>query len=184
MCRRVSQARFTAASCTATWRLAGGATSWSAKRKWVVVMLASRFSRPARPAKQCTYIARPRAAAVAIAGPARMSVPVPKQAYIRDDRLRDMCRAMPCQRCGNHEGVTWAHSNQAQHGKGRSIKASDQFVAALCQECHAELDQGSSWTRAERIAVWTYAHNRTVATAIANGTWPDGVPIPAVATLV
>lgn len=143
-------------------------------------MLASKFRRPARQAKQCDYIARPRAEAVAVYGPARMSVPVPKHAYIRDERLRDMCRAMTCQHCGSHAAVTWAHSNQAQHGKGKSIKASDQFVAAMCQACHTELDQGSRWTREQRIAIWTDAHNRTVSTAIANGTWPDGVPVPTI----
>ena len=140
---------------------------------------------PRREATQSTYSPRPRAPAVAISdGKARLVMPVPKRDYIRDERLRDMCRAMACQHCygaicGN-VGVTWAHSNQARHGKGKAIKASDQFVAAMGTACHAELDQGKSHTQAEKVATWERAHARTVALALKTSTWPAGVPVPGI----
>lgn len=145
--------------------------------------------RPPRPeATQTTYTPRPRAPALlTMVGPGllmAMVTPAPKFAYVRDDRLRDMCRAMACQHCygatcGN-VGVTWAHSNQARHGKGKSIKASDQYVAAMGTACHAELDQGKSHTQAEKVAIWERAHARTVALALQLGTWPAGVPVPGI----
>ena len=95
-----------------------------------------------------------------------------KTAYIRDARYRDACRAMPCQHCGSEVGVTWAHSNQAIHGKGLGIKASDQYVAALCQACHMHLDQGKDLTQGERVALWDAAHRETVETATKMGIWP------------
>ena len=100
-----------------------------------------------------------------------------KTTYIRDKRLRSMCQQMPCQHCGSLAGSTWAHSNQSRHGKGRSIKSSDIYVAALCGECHMEVDQGRG-SRAERLAMWEDAHARTVAEAQRLGLWPAGVPVP------
>lgn len=136
---------------------------------------------PRREAKQCTLVARPRDVARAtVALPMRQ--PVPKVAYVRDERLRDMCRALPCQLCGaagQGAGVTWAHSNQGRHGKGGAVKASDVLVAALCWECHAEIDQGRYFGAAQKIALWNRAHFSTVATAIALGLWPAGIATPA-----
>jgi len=43
-----------------------------------------------------------------------------------------------------------------------SIKAHDCYFAALCHECHAELDQGVKWLREERQRVWQTAHERTL----------------------
>lgn len=138
---------------------------------------------PPRPAKQMdSYTVKPRAAAVAIHdGKARMVVPVPKFHYVRDERLRDMCRAMPCQHCGRSgadAGVTWAHSNQSIHGKSAAKKASDIYIAAMCFACHAELDQGRLWTKGERIEVWNAAHLKTVYTAVANNLWPSNIEPP------
>ena len=137
---------------------------------------------PPGPAKQVDYEPRPRAAAVAVHdGKARMVVPVPKFHYVRDERLRSMCQSMACQNCGRagpESGVTWAHSNWAIHGKGKSIKASDVYVAALCWLCHSMLDQGSAWTEAQKLMVWSQAHVKTIATATHEGTWPVGIPIP------
>lgn len=132
-----------------------------------------------KPAKQMDYVPRPRAVSVA-AAPARMTVPVPKSAYVRDTRLRDMCRAMACQYCGASgpgAGVTWAHSNQSKHGKGRSIKASDIYVAALCHTCHAWVDQGGG-THAVIVSVWDQAHAKTIETATRDGIWPSDIPQP------
>lgn len=106
---------------------------------------------------------------------------MPKRAYVRDTAFRDMCRAMSCKHCGasgESAGVTWAHSNQGIHGHGRGIKASDEFVAALCWVCHRRLDQGNDWSRAEKVEVWNAAYRLTVALAVAQGTWPKGYAVP------
>ncbi len=103
----------------------------------------------------------------------------PKFAYVRSKALLEACRLIPCQHCGCDDGtVCAAHSNQAQHGKGKSIKASDVFVAALCFRCHSTLDQGSHLTRNEREAMWGDAHRKTVRLLLARGLWPITVPVP------
>lgn len=104
---------------------------------------------------------------------------IQKFVYIRSPALLKACREIPCQYCGRADGtVVAAHSNQAQHGKGRGIKASDQFIAALCAWCHAALDQGNAMSRTERIALWTKAHIKTVTELMRRGLWPAGVPVP------
>lgn len=127
------------------------------------------------------YNLRPHAPAVAIAQDDRLTVAVPKFTYVRDERLRDMCRAMPCQRCAwgtPDAGVTWAHSNLGRHGKGRSIKASDVYVAAMCARCHARLDQGNDWDADEKELVWLGAWRNTVKLALKWKTWPAGIEVP------
>lgn len=105
--------------------------------------------------------------------------PVPKFQYVRSKKLLCACRNLPCQHCGRDDRTTVAaHSNHSVHGKGRSIKASDVYVAALCHACHSELDQGARLTAAERISLWWGAHVRTVAELIARRMWPPGVPVP------
>ena len=105
--------------------------------------------------------------------------PRPKFAYIRSPKLLKACRSIPCQNCYVEDGtVVAAHSNQGIHGKGRSIKASDVFVASLCHHCHYEIDQGSTYTAEERQLIWQSAHVRTVARLVREGRWPPGVPIP------
>lgn len=138
---------------------------------------------PPRPVKTLeTYTPKPRAVAVAVADTrARMVVPVPKFAYVRDERLREMCRAMRCQHCnmgGADAGVTWAHSNQGIHGKAGAIKASDVYVAALCWWCHREVDQGGRLSQDEKVAMWTAAHMKTIAEAVRLGLWPKDIPRP------
>lgn len=46
------------------------------------------------------------------------------------------------------------HSNQAIHGKGKSIKAHDYYTLPGCRPCHNELDQGMRYTRVEKFAIW------------------------------
>lgn len=135
---------------------------------------------PPRPVKTYevhTPRVRPMAVPAAPAANACTFKPAPKFTYLRDTRYQAACRALPCQApgcdaAGPDAGVTWAHSNQAIHGHGRSVKASDQFVAALCHTCHVELDQGKATSRAAKVALWNEAHRRTVALASDLGLWP------------
>jgi hypothetical protein len=81
----------------------------------------------------------------------------------RNQKLLEAVRESPCQHCGKSDGtVVAAHSNQSRDGKGRSLKAHDYRIAALCFTCHAELDQGRAMSREERLNMWEAAHRATV----------------------
>jgi hypothetical protein len=84
----------------------------------------------------------------------------PKHAYVRDKALLKRVAQLDCQHCGSGEMVQAAHSNWGG-GKGRGIKADDNLVAALCQTCHWEVDQGHTLTKEERQAMWQAAHEKT-----------------------
>ena len=65
--------------------------------------------------------------------------------------------------CGVRDGtVCAAHSNQLRDGKGRSIKAHDYRIAAMCFRCHFLCDQGKDLSKEERLAMWEDAHRATV----------------------
>lgn len=65
--------------------------------------------------------------------------------------------------CGKEDGtVVAAHSNQGRDGKGRSLKANDYRIAALCFICHEEIDQGHKMSRIERVNAWEEAHRKTI----------------------
>ena len=81
----------------------------------------------------------------------------------RSKKLLEACRELECTNCGSSDGtVCAAHSNQLRDGKGKGIKAHDYRVAALCYVCHAEIDQGNSLTKEERIEKWEAAHRKTI----------------------
>lgn len=83
----------------------------------------------------------------------------------RNRRILDLPREgeVPCQFCSKEDGtIVAAHSNEARHGKGFSIKAHDVFVAYLCRSCHDFVDQDSKADQAIRQSVWQAAHVRSV----------------------
>ena len=81
----------------------------------------------------------------------------------RNKKILEVVRESPCQLCGARDGtVVAAHSNQLRDGKGRSIKAHDYRIAALCYTCHAELDQGSKMSKEDRVDIWEMAHRKTI----------------------
>jgi len=81
----------------------------------------------------------------------------------RNQKLLEVLRESPCQKCGAQDGtVVAAHSNQLRDGKGRSIKAHDYRCAALCYTCHMDLDQGNKMSKAERVEMWEDAHRNTI----------------------
>jgi hypothetical protein len=86
---------------------------------------------------------------------------IPKFKYLRSKKHLQNVASLPCQTCGIEGQTQAAHSNWSEHGKGRSIKASDEFTAALCQTCHAELDQGSHLSKEQRRQMWDRAFERT-----------------------
>ena len=99
-----------------------------------------------------------------------MSAPRQRTEYFRSKALTDLARDQRCQNCGSFHGVVSAHSNLSSHGKGKSIKAHDAFIAWLCQSCHSWLDQGSVGrdpsqvyepTRDDKAEMWTRAAFKT-----------------------
>lgn len=88
----------------------------------------------------------------------------------RNKKLLEAVREAPCQICGAQDGtVVAAHSNQLRDGKGRSIKAHDYRIAALCYSCHAQLDQGSKMSKEDRVDIWEMAHRKTIGWLFDNG---------------
>jgi hypothetical protein len=86
-----------------------------------------------------------------------------KEKIYRNPNLLKNVRSSPCQNCGTEDGtVVAAHSNQLRDGKGRSLKAHDYRIAALCYTCHAELDQGLRMSKQERVNMWENAHRKTI----------------------
>ena len=101
----------------------------------------------------------------------------PKHEYVRSPKLLKAVRELSCQSCGADYGVQAAHSNWGG-GKGRSIKADDNHIAALCSVCHTAIDQGHLLSREQRMKLWVVAHYRTVRKLTQSGMWPAEVPIP------
>jgi hypothetical protein len=134
------------------------------------------FKRPERAprtAPRMTAITR----TAAYATPAVMTAR-PKREYVRSEKLREAYRLIPCQHCDTDDGtVCCAHSNWAEHGKGKAIKADDNRAASLCSTCHAWLDQGAADGAAKR-RMWDAAHRKTIAALTRLGYWPKGVPVP------
>jgi len=102
----------------------------------------------------------------------------PKFNYIRSRKLLQAVADLPCQHCGRDGYTQAAHGNEGWMGKGRGIKASDVYTAALCYTCHAALDQGSHMTREQRATMWGDAWRKTVRALLSAGTWPADVPVP------
>ena len=98
---------------------------------------------------------------------------IPKFNYYRSKKHLKNVAALCCQHCGADGYTQAAHSNQLVHGKGRGIKASDEFTAALCLKCHYELDQGKNLSKEERIEMWESAHKRTKTELKRHGFWPS-----------
>ena len=71
---------------------------------------------------------------------------------MRDAKRLAAVRSLPCVKCGNPNSQA-AHSNSAKHGKGRSIKSSDQFTIPLCFKCHAAFDRFELGNRVESEAM-------------------------------
>lgn len=72
---------------------------------------------------------------------------------MRDSKRLAAIRNLPCIRCGNPDSQA-AHSNSSKHGKGRSIKAGDEFTVPLCHSCHHQFDTFQLGTRAESEAMF------------------------------
>lgn len=133
-----------------------------------------------RPAKQITYTPRPRAVVSPLDNlpPAR---PVPKDGAIEHEGYRRLVAALPCIRCGIFNLSQAAHPNT---GKGGGIKTDDRLCFPLCADgpgpregCHTKFDQRALYTKDERRAIEPCWGQRTRLRIIANGQWPDDLPM-------
>ena len=59
---------------------------------------------------------------------------------MRDAKRLAAIRKLPCVRCGGGPSQA-AHSNFSEHGKGKGIKADDNYTIPLCHACHMVFDQ-------------------------------------------
>ncbi len=100
---------------------------------------------------------------------------IPKFNYFRSKQHLKNVAELPCQNCYIEGQTQAAHSNWAEHGKARGLKASDEFTAALCFKCHHELDQGARLSKEQRRMLWQMAYQKTVAKLKASGKWPDDI---------
>lgn len=73
----------------------------------------------------------------------RTFIPAQRFEY-RNPKILAHAKGQPCQNCGRDDGSTVAaHSNSAEHGKAKGMKAHDLFTAYLCGQCHTWLDSES-----------------------------------------
>ena len=131
---------------------------------------------PARPpVKQigAEYTMRPHAVAVAVAGPARLVVPLPKQALIQHAAYMDAVRGLPCAGCGKPPRSQFAHSDES---KGLSIKSDCRLGWPGCAECHYTVGSTGKLGKAGRRAFEAEAARRTRAAVRALGLWPATLP--------
>lgn len=92
--------------------------------------------------------------------------------YFRSKRHLRNVAALPCQICGREGHSQAAHGNESAFGKGKGIKSSDEFTAALCCDCHADIDSGRGMSREQRRLSWYLAHLQTRAKLEEAGLWP------------
>jgi hypothetical protein len=102
----------------------------------------------------------------------------PKTEYIRSQKHLKAVASLSCMNCGAIHNVQAAHANWSEYGKGKGIKASDIYTAALCLSCHYEIDQGANLTKNQRKELWVKAHKKTVETLVMNREWIASVPLP------
>lgn len=80
----------------------------------------------------------------------------------RSEKLRRAVAELDCMVCGRSGCTQASHSNQQRDGKGMGIKAHDYRIAAICDTCHREIDQGSGMSKEERRNAWNEAHRATI----------------------
>lgn len=73
-----------------------------------------------------------------------------KTSNYRSEAFRRAVASLPCMACGAVGRTQAAHNNQIADGKGMGTKSSDVTCMALCDCCHASLDQGGKMSKVER----------------------------------
>jgi hypothetical protein len=97
----------------------------------------------------------------------------PKFAYVRSETYRRFCASLACFVCGIEGKSNACHPNSQKYGKGKSIKAGDQYVFPLCIMHHAMHDTCFEMSKAERDALEEEYVERMQRIAAESG-WVDG----------
>ena len=98
--------------------------------------------------------------------------------YWRSKQHLKNVASLPCQNCGLEGQTQAAHSNLSIHGKGRSIKASDEYTVALCFVCHHDLDAGHRLTKDEKQQMYFNALRNTWLELLERDLVVVDVPVP------
>jgi len=98
--------------------------------------------------------------------------------YWRSKQHLKNVASLPCQICGLEGQTQAAHSNLAIHGKGRSLKASDEYTVALCFACHHDLDAGHRLSKDEKKQMYFNALRNTWLELLERDLVVVDVPVP------
>jgi hypothetical protein len=136
---------------------------------------------PQRVAKQigAEYNLRPRAVAVAVEGPARAVVAVPKDAPLQHRTYMAAVRKLPCYRCGVVGLTQFCHRDE---GKGMGLKTDCREGWPGCGPhgdepgCHWIVGTSGQLSRAERRAFELKAGIATRQQIRSAGQWPKNLP--------
>lgn len=135
---------------------------------------------PRRPVKQIEgYTPRPRAVAVAVAGPDRAVVSLPKQDAIQHEGYMAAVRKLPCARCGIGGFTQFCHADE---GKGMGIKTDCRLGWPGCgphgdlRGCHWYVGTSGDMAREDRREFERAAGNLTREAIRHHGLWPASLP--------
>ena len=135
---------------------------------------------PRRPAKQIEgYTPRPRELAVAVAGPARATVALPKQAPIQHEAYMAAVRKLPCALCHIVGFTQFCHADE---GKGMGLKTDCRLGWPGCGPhgdkpgCHWIVGTSRSMGKIARREFEHAAGAMTRAAISSMGLWPASLP--------
>ena len=130
-----------------------------------------------RPVKQCEYVPRPRAIAVAVAGPARATVAIPKDNPLQHRAYMAAVRSLPCDLCRTQAGSQFCHADiLGKGGKGTGIKSDCRLGWPGCQACHFYVGTSGAMPKETRHRFEAAAGRRTRAEIRRRGLWPATLP--------
>lgn len=90
----------------------------------------------------------------------------------RNKKILQAAKDAPiCFSCGrsNDGTIVACHSNSQKDGKGMGIKASDQKIAYMCNDCHICVDRSMKLSRSEKREKWMEAHVASMAWLFESG---------------
>lgn len=135
---------------------------------------------PRRPVKQIEgYTPRPRAVAVAVAGPDRALVSIPKQESLQHEAYMAAVRKLPCIRCGIVGFTQFCHADE---GKGMGLKTDCRLGWPGCGPhdgkpgCHWWIGTSGLLGRNDRRAFESRAGALTREAIRFQGQWPATLP--------
>lgn len=97
------------------------------------------------------------------------AVAIPRQPRLENPHLRDMAKKYGCNlrmtsMCRGQDTSTTVlcHSNWAEHGKGKGMKAHDFYAVYGCAVCHDALDSGRQYDNDEKKRFFRLGMDRQI----------------------